>query len=405
MNPRSMSKSHTPFEIATGRAEWKLIVACSRLRFTSAQRERVNELLEGPLDWADVIHTATRHRVETLLYSSLSNHFAAAVPTPVMRSLGDMSREWSRRALFLAYQTRYVLDNFYREGISAIPYKGPTLAALVYGNFALRHFEDLDFVLPQKEVTRALHVLEAAGFRSSLDPTVATDASFLADGRLGQYCFFSAKSNTLVELHSEKTMRYFPVPLQWEDLTRRLVPVSIGDREVHTFSIENTLLLLSVHGAKHFWERLIWLCDIAAIVQGSHQVNWELSEFQARRMGCRRMWLLALALANQVLEAPLPIPILRKIGDDSVVTALSRNVKLQLACRDEIEPGVLQRLSFRLRSHETWSQGIRQCFRFATRPTEEDHRAYKLQKWAAPLFLFLRPWRLLQGYGIGPRRK
>src|ERR1700722_3813264 len=161
MNPRSSTpKSDARFASAAVRAEWKLIVACSRVRFNSAQCERVNELLDGPLDWVDVIGTATRHGVETLLYSNLSNQFAAAVPATVMRSLGDTSRAWSRRALFLAYQLRCVFDNFNREGINAIPYKGPTLALLAYGNFALRHFEDLDFVLPQEEVARALHVLE-----------------------------------------------------------------------------------------------------------------------------------------------------------------------------------------------------------------------------------------------------
>ena len=67
MNPRgSTPESDMHVSSVAERAEWELIVACSRLRFNSAQCERVNELLDGPLDWADVIHTATRHGVETL---------------------------------------------------------------------------------------------------------------------------------------------------------------------------------------------------------------------------------------------------------------------------------------------------------------------------------------------------
>ena len=218
-----------------------------------------------------------------------------------MQSLGDTSRAWSRRASFRHQNEVVCSTTSSGEGINAIPYKGPTLAVLAYGNFALRHFEDLDFVLPQEQVTRALHVLEAAGFQSSLDPTVARDARLIAEGQLGQYCFFSAKSNTLVELHSEKTLRYFPAPLEWQDLRHGLLPVSIGDREVHTFSIENTNFSL-IRGT--------YLCQSCGKCRGLNPCN----------------------------------------------------VKVQLAGGDEIEPGVLQRLSFRLRSHETWSQGIHQCF-------------------------------------------
>jgi hypothetical protein len=399
-----MSTSSTPLT-RTARPEWQLIVACSRLRLDPLQLDRIKNLLEGPLDWTDVVETATRHRVESILYRNLASQFAPSVPATVMQSLDETSRNWGQRALFLTGQMIQLLDGFEKEGLSVIPYKGPTLAALAYGNFALRHSEDLDFVLPQKDVASALRFLVAADFSATLDPASAQDARILSEGEIGQYCFFSEKSATLVELHSEKTLRYFPVQLRWEQLNSGLIPVEIGGRQVRTFSIENNLLLLSVHGAKHFWDRLIWLCDIAAIVQEPHRVDWELAEEMARRMGCRRMWLLALALANRILDAPLPAQVLEKVSGDARVTVLARNVESHLACREQVEPEGLQRLSFRLRSQDTWSKGVSQSFRMATRPTEEDHRAYRLRSWAKPLFVFLRPWRLLQEYGVGLWRK
>ena len=51
--------------------------------------------------------------------------------------------------------------------------------------------------------------------------------------------------------------------------------------------------------------------------------------------------------------------------------------------------------SFRLRSHETFAQGFRQCFRSTTRSSHEDHRAFKLPRW----------WRLLREYGLGLHAK
>ena len=37
-------------------------------------------------------------------------------------------------------------------------------------------------------------------------------------------------------------------------------------RDVPALSLEDELVLICVHGAKHFWERLMWTADIAAMV-------------------------------------------------------------------------------------------------------------------------------------------
>ena len=119
----------------------------------------------------------------------------------------------------LAGEMIELVDLFEHEGVSAIPYKGPALASLIYGNFALRPSEDLDFVLRQRDIPQAFEVLRSAGYKAELDPKIARDAQCLERGNIGQYCFYS-RSGQLVELHTEKTLRYFPVPLDWEGLHR-----------------------------------------------------------------------------------------------------------------------------------------------------------------------------------------
>ena len=232
---------------------------------------------------------------------------------------------------------------------------------------------------------------------------VARDAQCLQRGNIGQYCFYS-RLGQLVELHTEKTLRYFPVPLDWEGLRGRIQTVAISGRSVKIFSLEDLLILLSVHGAKHFWNRLCWICDIAEIVRTPRGVDWTLSEKLAARMGCRRMWLLGLSLANEILDAPLPPSISAQIKSDRTVMALSRRVQMNLPLGNEWLPGAPERLFFRMRSHDQAVDGVRQCFRMATQPTEQDWRAHEFPEWAWPLYTLLRPWRLLRSHGFGFRR-
>ena len=397
--------SSLPQRSASASPEWKLLLACTRTRLHDAHRDQIRELLRRPVDWPRFISEASRHGLESLANRHLAVEGAGAIPTAAATSLATLARLRSRDSLLHAGQLIELVDLFRSAGVAAIPYKGPTLGALAYGNFALRSFVDLDFILPQRDLLRAARLLAAQGLQASPDPSAAEEARFLARFHPGQYAFVSGSKPLQVELHTENTLRYLPVPLDWEGLAQRFVQVSFGGRQVQTFSVEDTLILLSVHGTKHFWERLNWICDIAELVQTSRGVDWELGQDLARRAGCRRMWLLGLSLANRLLDAPLPATVRGWIEADSQVPLLGCQIQGRLAGEDRTVRSVPDRLLFRLRSHESLSVSLRQCLRTATHPTEEDWKAWKLPDWAAPLYVALRPWRLLCEHGFGLRRR
>ena len=325
--------------------EWNLILACARTRLDDLQRRRIRELLNGsPLDWAGLISLAARHRVDSLVSRILWSEFSDQVPAASLACLKQAEGIRGHRNLCLTGRMIGLLDLFESAGLTVIPYKGPTLASLAYGNLALRGSDDLDFVLPQREVTQAYRLLLDAGLRTALDPLSARDARFLERGDLGQYLFLADHASVMVELHTERTLRYFPEPLEWQGLQGRSEMVLVGGRSVRTFSVEDLLILLSVHGAKHFWNRLSWICDIAELVQTPRGVDWDLSESLARRMGCRRMWLLGLSLAHEMLDAPIPAAIARWIREESGVAPLRARVLATAIGNEEAQVKVAERL-------------------------------------------------------------
>ena len=384
------------------RPEREFVLACARTRLDPSHRNRLRDLLVGPLNWELVTSLATQHYLTPLLHHHLSGQLSPAVPYEVRASLEEIAQLAARWNLFLSARMVTLLQAFKDSAVPAVPFKGPALASLAYGNVALRPSVDLDFILPQQHLPRAYDVLISAGFRPSLDPASLRDAAYLASGRAGQHSFFS-EENLLVELHTEKSLRYLPAPLNWEELRARLTPVWVAGHEVRTFSTEDNLVLLSVHGAKHLWERLIWVCDLAELFQASPDIDWDTSERAAARLQCRRMWFLGLSLAHDLLDAPLPASVLASIRKDAVVTRLARQVQAKLFAGEPDSPGAPARFLFRLRSYDNLADGFRQCWRVATQPTEDDWRAFPLPPWAAPLHAALRPLGLVKRHRLGLR--
>jgi hypothetical protein len=396
--------SPVPRRPASVSPEWNLLLACARTRLDDAHRNQMRQLLRGPVDWTQFISEASRHHLEPLANRHLAVEGRGAIPTAAAASLESLARSQNRRSWQSAGRLIELLDLFQSTGVTAVSYMGPTLGALVYGSFALRSVADLDFILPQRDLLRAARLLKSQGFQPYPDPTAAEEARFLARFHPGQYVFVHSKPPHVV-LHTENTLRYLPVPLDWKGLSQRFVEVSLGGRQVQTFSVEDTLVLLSVHLTKHFGERLSWICDIAELVQSPRGVDWELGRELACRAGCRRMWLLGLSLADRLLDAPLPATVRDWVEADSQVGWLRQQIQGRLTGDDRTVRSAPDRLRFRLTSHESLAVGLRQCVRTATHPTEADWEACKLPDWAAPLYVALRPWRLLCEHGFGLRRR
>jgi hypothetical protein len=180
--------------------------------------------------------------------------------------------------------------------------------------------------------------------------------------------------------------------------------VEIGRQHLRTFSVEDTLVMLCVHGAKHFWENLGWVLDIAKLAT-AQEVDWVLVTRIAAKLESTRVLLLGLYLAHDVFAAPLPPELLKEIGRDKMVQELAEKVYAQYADISGPGAGVLPRAMFRFRSRDGIGQGLRHTLRLAMSPTESDRETVRLPRWLTPLYVLVRPWRLLREYGLGSKRR
>jgi Uncharacterised nucleotidyltransferase len=78
-----------------------------------------------------------------------------------------------QNSFFLTAELLKLLALFETHSISAVPFKGPILAASVYGNLSLRQFGDLDIFVHKEDIARAARLLVSQGYRSSGEDRIA----------------------------------------------------------------------------------------------------------------------------------------------------------------------------------------------------------------------------------------
>ena len=370
--------------------------------------ERVRELVASGLDWKLLVQCAGEHGVMPLVSRQLLTNFVELVPAEWQTQLRSEYERIAHRNLFLAAEMLRLSSRFGAEGLTAVPYKGPLLAAQAYGDFALREFGDLDFAIRQRDLPRAAAALLSDGYQAAFGVVAADEGERPSHS---EYQFVRPAGRVIVELQTETTLRYFPKPLDFDSLTSRLKKEEMGGGELTSFSPEDTLILLAVHGTKHFWERLIWVADIAELSQAKQEMDWTAAFARGSEMGVERMVRLALYVAHHMLDVPLPESVLQKVESDAITKRLGEGI-LARFLRGGNEPlPVFSRFRFRVASRDRFWQGMRYALRLATAPTDPDRADLPLPARLSSAHSWLRPFLLMRRYGIresksdGPPKK
>ncbi len=301
------------------RPELEFNLCCGRALIDPAAKECVRLLFRNGLNWPDVVAIAERHRLSPVVYEMIAGSAQDLISPEQLNLLREAAAPSMAAGMTLLRELLRLHQLFEAAQILVIPYKGPVLAWVAYGSFLRREYLDLDFAVEQKNIPETVAVLKSAGYCPQFD---LREAKAGQDGFApGQYSFQSHAQKILIEFHTERTLRYFPIPVDFQDLTGRLMTVEIGEQRLRTFSIEDTLVMLCVHGGKHFWERLGWVLDIAKLMT-EQPVDWALLSRIAAKMESTRVLHLGLYLAHDLFGAALPEKVLEEIRRDPAVPEL-----------------------------------------------------------------------------------
>jgi hypothetical protein len=336
--------------------------------------------------WSVLFDLAEHHGVQPLLYQALSR-IQDLVPDADMRRLARLYQTNLHRALLLARGLIHVQHHLKQNNIESLPYKGIALAESFYSDIALRQAGDIDLLIRAQDFRRVRDALRELAYapQSRYSP-----AEEIASLKSGYECVFDGPGGrNLLEVKWRILPRFYALDFDYESLFRRAVPVHVAGYAMKTPSPEDNFLIFCVHAAKHVWGRLIWLCDVARIMQ-LPELNWTWIAAQCRDLGITRMVRVTLRLINCLLEIDIPSAAESSLLPDEQAAALAREIEPHIPSMTDydVESVAYFRLIGTLR--ERWRDRARFSARLLLTPGPGEWAAVRLPRPLFPLYRLVR---------------
>jgi hypothetical protein len=306
-----------------------------------------------------------------------------------LEELSRLYKENEVRNHRLAAELVRILNLLEIHGIPAVPFKGPVLALELYKDIALRQCDDLDLLVRQRDVPAVERHLIGRGYVPELN--LSAEARSACLDLHDEYSYRRINPDITVELHWRLLPKTYSIPFDISALFEQFQSWAM-------LNPETLLLILSLHGYMHRWQRLCWLTDISELVHGCARIRWESVLSQAAGLGCRRILLLALCLIRTLFETRLPENICLAMDKDKAVRKLCMEIVEGMFSKSSFSVGWFPLARFQVRARENVQDRIRFWYRSALSPTALDYLHLRLPPSLACFYPLLRPLRLARKY-------
>ena len=313
-----LAKTVSARHLAGASREFRLVAACCRP--AGEARARAVAEAAADVDWGFVLRLAERHRVFGLVRDGLAQADVSP-PAAVRAELATRVAVLTRRNLRLAAETARLAGQFRDGGVDVAFLKGATLEAIAYRSLSIKHSLDIDIFVAGADLGRTRALLEQAGYHGDppLPPPGGAQMELIAEiGK--EWQFRHGASGLLVDLHWRlaDSDRF----LCDRALSGPRRTVRIGGVETPTFPTEELFAYLCAHGAQHFWCRLKWLADLAALL-ASEGADLERLYASAEAAGAARSAAEALLLCEILLAVELPASLSARLREDATLARVA----------------------------------------------------------------------------------
>ena len=351
-----------------------------------------------PGDPARFVHLAQQHRVVGL--AAEGERLGTTLPQGSAERLHAVHNAEVSRSVALAVELVRLVRLLNDAGIQAVPIKGPVLGHRLYSSMARRSFWDLDLLLHREAILSAKELLLSEGYQREADWSPRREKRELR--RNCEYNFDHPDSGIHVELHWRFLDRTIGFDLPMVDVWSRLESITFLGQPFWVLSWVDEMLALIVHnGAKHGWQRLRTIADVA--VFGGRSTPEQTCRFMttAEAVGVRRTIATGVILAADLLDAQMP-ELISWAEQDRRAAALSRFFSSELFRFDiDRKRDGLRATRAYLMMRERAVDRLRYLPRIARSvlaPTDREQEIVPLPRALRGLHVVLRPFRLAVKY-------
>jgi hypothetical protein len=308
-----------------------------------------------------------------------------------MRSLQQRYQTNLHKALFLSRELIRILDCLSAAGLEVVPYKGPALADAIYGDIALRQSGDIDLLIRPHDLPRICSAVRELGYVPNWSLSEAEQLAYLQSGC--ECAFDGPAGRNLLEVQWAIQPRFYAIDFDMNGLFHRAVTVSVAGRPMKTPSHADLLLVLSAHAAKHVWGRLIWLCDVAQLMNVK-TLDWSWIGSRAQDLGIVRILRVTMLAAQRLLGAAIPAAAQGSLPEDLATAALVAEIEVHITSEATYNVESLSYFRLMMRLRERPADWLRFLQRLALTPGPSEWRTVRLPRPLFPLYRLVRLSRL-----------
>jgi protein O-GlcNAc transferase len=344
-------------KIGEGRAvepktfDLRLLLNCAKARTSEQDDADICRVLEDGIDWSAFVRKVVDHGLISLVGHTLLRTAPHAVPDDI-RNAFQASLERTRannQAMF--EELSRVIDELRKVGVEAIPFKGPILAILAYGDLGLRVFRDLDFLIRDRDVDSTMATLARLGYvrREALSPTQIEMIQRIQ----GQENVFKRSDGTVVEPHTRLIPNKMALDIDYDGIWQRSQHHELNGQRMRILAPEDDFIVLAVHGGKEVWRQIKWACDMAAFIRSHPTLDWREILRRAQAQGCLRMVLTATSLVRNSFGSDIPDAIVAAERAHPGIASIVARIQARWQNGRSIRPPSNSALSMeRLRLHD-----------------------------------------------------
>jgi len=373
--------------------ELMLLLLCLEDNLYGSKKDEIIKICSEAIDWDKFQKLAVRHKVIQLIYVTLNKKYRAYVPDNSHDEIKKVFLLNCAHNLYFTAVFHKIIDYFNENNMTCVPLKGPVISEQLYGDISLRVFSDLDILVPEENAFQAFNLLITKGFTPELNLNKKQFEAYMNSE--DHMILTLGKKKLIVELHWELSDRYLSKPFTFEQIKHQLCEYNFNGKKILTFSREDLLVYLCLHGSKHIWENFELIFLIATLLKSD--LDWEKILLLARTTRCYKKLLLGASLCSRFFNCALPDKIRSLIADSPEIKKLDQYVTLLLLAPIENHLWDISKSKFtryQFASLDRFQDKIRYFFFMVLFPTNNDWTAAAIPGKYSFLYYFTRPVRL-----------
>lgn len=259
--------------------------------------EKIHIDINEEIDWESIINLSKEHKVEGLIYSSITNEIKDTIPSELLNL-------WKKEVFMSGVTQQHhmkemgrVLQVFNKENIDVLVLKGLVIREL-YPNATLRTMSDADIVVKECDLEKSKEILTKIGYTEYKQ--TPNDFMFIKSGCLP------------IELHWDLADDHFfkQISKFEDDMWPNIKDVNIDEAKAKEMSLEDLAIFQCIHMAKHIVYRgfgIRHLVDFTLLVnKKGTEIDWLNFLERCEKYGIYKFVLQVILVCNILFEMKIP---------------------------------------------------------------------------------------------------